>query len=70
MANDSVNVVADTGKKGTQVVAQEVKTIGQVTSGDMDKAKDLVVEPVKGTADTAKTAIEGTANVPLEAAKK
>ena len=70
VTRDSVNVVAETGKKGTAVVVNEVKTVGQVTSGDVNKTKDLVVDPLKGTADTAKTAIEGTANVPVEAANQ
>ena len=70
VTKESVNVIADTGKKGTETVVNEVKTFGQVTSGDTDKAKDLVTEPVKGTVETARTAVEGTANVPVTAAKE
>ena len=70
VTKDSVNVIADTGKKGAETVVNEVKAVGQVTSGDMDKAQNLVVDHLKGTAETAKTAIEGTANVPVNAAKE
>ena len=70
VTKESVNVIADTGKKGAETVVNEVKTVGQVTSGDTDKAKDLITEPVKGTVETARTAVEGTANVPVTAAKE
>ena len=70
VTKESVNVVAETGKKGTETVVNEVKTVGQVTSGDVQKAQNLVTDPVKGTAETARTAIEGTANVPVTAAKE
>ncbi|MBN1870989.1 MAG: hypothetical protein JW800_00285 [Candidatus Omnitrophica bacterium] len=63
---ETVNVVTDTGKKGTKVVTDEVRRVGDVTSGDVKQAKDLVVEPVKGVAETGKIAIEGTVNVPVK----
>jgi len=70
LTEESVTVVTDTTKKGTDVIAREVKTVGQVTSGDLDKTKDLVVEPIVGTAKTASDAVVGTVKVPVEAARE
>src|SRR3989338_7308366 len=46
VAKESVNTAAETAKRGTNVVVNEVKTVGQVTSGDVQKTGDLVTEPV------------------------
>lgn len=69
VAKESVDVVSDTGKRGTEVVAKEVKTAGQVTSGEFDKTPNLVTEPITGTAETAVKALEETVQAPVEAAK-
>jgi uncharacterized protein YqeY len=66
----SVDMLADTGKRATSVVTNEVKTVGEVVTGDTDKAKDLIVAPVIGTADTAIKAVEEAGKVPVEAAKE
>lgn len=66
----SADVVADTTKRGAGIVATEVKTVGQVVTGDVDKTKDLVIEPVAGAAETAAKAVGDTAQVPIEAAKE
>jgi len=70
VTKESANVVAETGTKGTAVVTDEVKRVGQVTSGDVNKTKDLVTEPLVGTAQTAKEAVEKTAAIPVVAAKE
>jgi len=70
VANESATVVADTTTRSTNVVTKEVKTVGQVTSGDFNKSKDLVVEPLTGTAETAVKAVEGTVKAPVTAAKE
>ena len=67
---ESVNVVSDAAKGGTAIVTDEVKRVGQVTSGEVDKTKELVTEPLVGAATTAKNAVEGTVNVPVKAAKE
>ena len=69
VTKESVGVVADTGKRGTDVITKEVKTVGQVTSGELDKTQNLVTEPIVGTADTAVKAVEGTVKAPVEASK-
>lgn len=66
----SVKVVTNVGERGTSVVTNEVKTVGKVTSGEFDKAKDLVVEPVKGTADATAKAVQETAAIPADSAKQ
>ena len=66
----SAGVVSDTALKGTNIVTNEVKTVGQVTSGDVAKTKDLVTEPITGTAEMTKNAVEGTVAIPSEAAKE
>ena len=70
VTNESANVVAETGKRTTNVVTKEVKTVGEVTSGDIDKTKNLVTEPITGSAETAVKAVEETAKIPVEAAKE
>ena len=69
VTKETVNTVAETGKRGTSVVTDEVKTVGQVTSGSIEKTGDLVTGPVKGTADTTVKAVEETVKIPTEAAK-
>ncbi|MFA6079208.1 MAG: hypothetical protein WC779_05625 [Candidatus Omnitrophota bacterium] len=67
--DQSVAVVAETAKSTTTIVTKEVTTVGQVTSGDVDKAKALVTEPVNGVGETTYNAVKDTANIPVEAAK-
>ncbi|MBI4974552.1 MAG: hypothetical protein HZC19_01895 [Candidatus Omnitrophica bacterium] len=70
VAEESVATVSNTGKKGTEVIATEVKTVGEVTSGDIAKTKELVTEPITGAAETAVQAVESTVKIPVEAAKE
>ena len=69
VTKESVNTVAEAGKNTTGVVTDEVKTVGQVTSGDVKKTGNLVTDPVKGVADTTVKAVESTAKIPTESAK-
>ena len=70
VVNESAGVIADTAKGATSVVTNEVKTVGQVTSGDVAKTKDLVTEPVVWTVETTKKAVEGTVAIPANANKE
>jgi hypothetical protein len=70
VTNESAGVVTEAVKGATNVVTKEVKTVGQVTSGSLGKTKDLVVDPVVGTADVTKKAVEGTVAVPANANKE
>lgn len=70
VADESASVVAKTTTRTTSVVTKEVKTLGQVTSGDVNKTKELVTEPITGTAETAYKAVEETVKAPVNAAKE
>ena len=70
VTQESATVVAETAKRGTAVITNEVKTVGQVTSGELGKTQDLIVEPVKGTADTTVKAVQETAAIPAKANKE
>jgi len=54
------------GSTAKEAVSTVYNTTESVVKGD---AQGMVTEPVKGTAETAKTAVVETANVPVEAAK-
>lgn len=69
VVKESVDVVADTGKKGTAVVTKATKRTGEVVTGDVAKTKELVTEPLVGTAETGKSAVEETAKIPAKAAE-
>jgi len=70
VTKESASVVADTGKGGVQVVTDEVKRVGQVTSGELNKTPQLITEPIKGTGETTYKAVTDTAKIPVEAAKE
>ena len=69
VTNEAAGVVSEaiTGTAG--VVTKEVKTVGQVTSGSLDKTGDLVAEPLAGTVETTTKVIEDTAAIPAKANK-
>lgn len=69
-AKNSAQVIGDTGVKAVNTVADEGKAIGGTLTGQEGAAKDLIVNPVKGTAETIETGVVGTANVPAEATKE
>jgi len=70
VTNETAGVATDAVKDTTHVVTKEVKTVGQVTSGSLGKTKDLVTEPLVGTAETTKKAVEGTVAIPVKANKE
>ena len=70
VTEESVDVISDTGKKGTKVVTTEVKRVGEVTSGDVSKTDELIVEPLTGAAETVTSAVEETVEIPVEAAQE
>lgn len=70
VTKDTANIVADAGKSGVKAVTDEVKTVGQVTSGEVCKTPDLVTKPLETTGEAAYNAVKDTANMPVEAAKE
>jgi hypothetical protein len=69
VTQESANIVADAGKGGVKAVTDEVKTVGQVTSGEICKTPDLVTKPLTTAGETTCKAVQDTANMPCEAAK-
>ena len=70
VTNETAGVVTEAAKSTTTVVTKEVKTVGEVTSGSLGKSKDLVMDPLVGTAETTKKAVEGTVAIPANANKE
>ena len=66
-AKDSAQVVGDTGVKAVGTVADEGKAIGGTLTGEEGSAEKLVTNPVTGTADTIKTGVVGTGEMPGKA---
>lgn len=69
VTKESAVTVTDTAKRGTDVVTNQVKTVGQVTSGEFDKTQNLVTDPITGTADMTVKAVQETASIPVTAAQ-
>lgn len=70
VTNETAGVVTEAATGATHVVTNEVKTVGQVTSGSLGKTKNLVTDPLVATAETTKKAVEGTVAVPTKANKE
>ncbi len=70
ITNETAGVVTEAVTGITGVVTKEMKTVGQVTSGDLGKTKDLVTEPLVGTAETTKRAVEGAVGLAVKANKE
>jgi hypothetical protein len=70
VGKESTKVATDTATKGAETVYQTGKAAAGVATFDVEKTKDLVVEPVVGSASTARTAVEGSIKMPIEAAKE
>ncbi len=69
-AKDSAQAVGETGVKAAETVAQEGKDIGGALTGDKEAAKNLVVNPITGTAETVKTGVVGVGEMPGKATEE
>jgi hypothetical protein len=69
-AKDSAKAVGDTGVKAVNTVADEGKAIGGTLTGEEGAAKDMVTNPVTGTADTIKTGVVGAGEMPGKATEE
>ncbi len=69
-AKDSAKVIGDTGVKAVNTVADEGKAVGGTITGQKGAAEDLAVNPVKGTAETVKTGVVGTGEMPGKATEE
>ena len=70
VTKESTEVVTETATKGAETVAETGKAAAGVVTCDIEKTKDLVIEPVMGSAETAVTAVEGAVKMPIEAAEE
>lgn len=70
VVKNSAQAVVDTTKAAVDTVSGTVQATGDTLTGQPDRAKDIVVTPVTGTAETAKTAIEGVGTAPVKAAEE
>jgi len=61
-------VVTETTTKGVGTVVKTGEATVGVATGQIGKLKDVVVEPIKGSAETVVTAVEGSIKIPIEAA--
>ena len=66
----SAEAVGRTTEKATMTVTDTGTAAVQTVTGKPEKIKDVVVDPVKGSAETAYTAVEGTAKAPIEGTKE
>jgi hypothetical protein len=62
--------VARTVEKGTTTVVTTGSSAVESVTGKPEKLKEVIVEPVKGSAETAYTAVEGTVKTPVEGTKE
>jgi len=62
--------VARTTEKGVTTVATTGTSAVETVTGKPEKIKDVVVVPVKGSAETGYVAVEGTVKAPVEGAKE
>ena len=67
VTNEAAGIASEAVTGAVGVVTKEVKAVGQVTSGDLEKTGDLVTEPLVGTAQTASKVIEGATAIPDKA---
>ena len=65
-----VETVGDTAEKGVDTGAKTTTAAVETVTGKPEKIKDVVVEPVKGSAGTAYTAVDGSVKTPIEGTKE
>lgn len=65
-----VNAVGEGVKGATDVVVKEAKDVGALVTGDTSKTKDVLIEPVKGTAEVVGQTANDVITAPIEATKE
>ncbi|MDD4957154.1 MAG: hypothetical protein PHH49_03315 [Candidatus Omnitrophica bacterium] len=69
VVKESADIVGSAAKGTVNTVGNTLNATGQTLTGDVDKAKDIVVAPVEGTVETVKDATVSTVEMPVTAAK-
>jgi len=65
-----VETVGDTSEKAAETVVKTTSSTVDTVTGKPERIKDVVIEPVKGSAETAYTAAEGAIKTPIEGTKE
>jgi len=66
----SAETVGRTTKRATDTVITTGSSAVDTVTGKPEKIQDVVVEPIKGSAETAYTAVEGSVKAPIEGTKE
>ncbi|MDD5504896.1 MAG: hypothetical protein PHV77_06295 [Candidatus Omnitrophica bacterium] len=70
VTKQGAETVGRTTKAGVTTVANTGVSAVETVTGKPEKIKDVIVEPVKGTAETGYTAAEGGIKTPVEGTKE
>jgi uncharacterized protein YunC (DUF1805 family) len=70
VTKQGAETVGRTTKSGVMTVTDTGTSAVQTVTGKPEKIKDVVVDPIKGTAETGYTAVKGSLNTPVEGTKE
>ena len=70
LTKQGAETVGRTVKAGVTTVTDTGTSTVQTVTGKPEKIKDVVIDPIKGTAETGYTAIEGSLKTPIEGTKE
>jgi hypothetical protein len=70
VTKQGAETVGRTTKAGVTTVTDTGTSAVQTVTGKPEKIKDVVVDPIKGTAQTGYTAVEGSVNTPIKGTKE
>lgn len=70
VTKQGAETVGRTTKSGVMTVTDTGTSAVQTVTGKPEKIKDVVVDPVKGTAETGYTAVEGSLKTPVQGTKE
>ncbi len=62
--------VANTTETGVNTVVNTGTSVAETVTGKPEKIKDVVVVPVKGSAETGYVAVEGSVRTPVDGTKE
>jgi len=66
----AAETVIETTEKGAETVVETGKATVEVITGEPQKFDEMIMEPIKGTAETGVTAVEGIVTTPIEATQE
>ncbi len=70
VTKQGAEAVGRTTKSGVMTVTDTGTSAVQTVTGNPEKIKDVVVDPVKGTVQTGYVAVEGSLKTPVEGTKE